>query len=101
MTECLECAALKHDLERVMTRENDFLNRLPEWQPIETAPKDDMIEVLTWNGTSVAVATWAWDWKWQTSGLPAFEPTHWMPLPEPPEPTLVYEAGNSMPKVTY
>ena len=56
------------------------------WQPIETAPKDEDLEVLTWNGISMRVAQYGWEDQWHTSGLPSFKPTHWMPLPDPPEP---------------
>lgn len=57
---------------------------MSEWRLIETAPKDDT-PVLTWDGMSHAVATWAYEDQWWTLGLPAFKPTHWMPLPAPPE----------------
>lgn len=65
-----------------------------EWQPIETAPKD---------GTRVLVARFApgtkYDkimkvdrWQEKYSGFGLFNhtywpPTHWMPLPAPPENT--------------
>lgn len=55
-----------------------------QWQPIATAPREDGIEVLTWDGISIRVAVRAYDDKWWTLGLPAFVPSHWMPLPEPP-----------------
>jgi len=72
------------------------------WQPIETAPKDRV--VLLYRPTAFAwalVATGMWCaqethkrprpyWKlWPIAGnqwdARAWEPTHWMPLPEPPE----------------
>lgn len=65
-----------------------------KWQPIETAPRD---------GTRI-LATWAYTWsqsgvhieacEFGESGgwfytydgdAPSTPPTHWMPLPEPPE----------------
>lgn len=63
---------------------------MSEWQPIETAPKEDGCEILGWDGNSVQVLEW-----WAGGGNPrlacwmdghgiSFEPTHWMPLPEPP-----------------
>lgn len=69
----------------------------PDWQPIETAPKD-MSDIIVW-GPDVPTQTayWAPDWYgdkskpgWMASNLDeeygAFiHPTHWMPLPEPPK----------------
>lgn len=55
-----------------------------EWQPIETAPRDDRIEILTWDGSSIRVAVYGWEDQWHTMGLPSHKPTHWMPLPPPP-----------------
>ena len=60
------------------------------WQPIETAPKD--ATVLIGDAGGVHVAFW-WETTTGYSGWtvcgPApqeqFNPTHWMPLPEPPE----------------
>ncbi len=58
-----------------------------EWQPIETAPRDDlllgyaegMMRLVMWeNGGWLQVgATIEQGW---------FKPTHWMPLPDPPKP---------------
>ena len=59
------------------------------WQPIETAPTDGG-EVLVYVGKSyvggcvVAVKDTNGDWlDWDGD---VWEPTHWMPLPTPPEP---------------
>ena len=62
------------------------------WQPIETAPKGGTYILLfgmhTRSALSVMiVARWDGD-TWQSSddGYGAYiEPTHWMPLPEPPK----------------
>jgi len=69
--------------------------RAPQWQPIETAPKDGTAVLATSahmkgpNGEPVAwaavfdqererlVATW--------DGEPLYDATHWQPLPAPPE----------------
>lgn len=66
------------------------------WRAIETAPRDRRI--LLWNGvTGVYSAEWmplpesadgVWpllQWGGKT-GRWFPEPTHWMPLPEPPKP---------------
>lgn len=64
----------------------------PKWQPISTAPKD-MTFVLLYgyaNGTETqAVGAWNSDLrKWVLDRAPKLwmpDPTHWQPLPEPPE----------------
>lgn len=51
--------------------------RVSGWQPIETAPKDRVTEVLMYDpGLGMAV--------WPSSSSPWPNVTHWMPLPEPP-----------------
>jgi hypothetical protein len=71
-----------------------------EWQPIETAPKDRNILVCEADG-KVSVASHTLQHfprakpSWvgmcrdefvfdEAEGMIWFEPTHWMPLPEPP-----------------
>jgi len=56
---------------------------MSEWRPIETAPKDGR-DVLTWDGDSVYLASFDKD-KWWVLVEFTVEPTHWMPLPEPPD----------------
>lgn len=65
---------------------------MSEWQPIETAPKDGS-SVLTFSpndGYPLIVfwqdEMWLIDWDHDRAyGLePDDKPTHWMPLPEPP-----------------
>jgi hypothetical protein len=71
-----------------------------EWQPIETAPKDGTWILVTggdigynWDGDTIpAVTTAQWHYKswqmaWFDSGcLGEYDnPTHWMPLPQPPK----------------
>jgi hypothetical protein len=68
-----------------------------KWQPIDTAPKDGrVILILTERGNVYSPCQWEngeisengfWLW-WQDE--PAWltevvNPTHWMPLPDPPE----------------
>jgi len=59
------------------------------WQPIETAPKD-CGELLLWvpDAEDMLIGTYlggpeaGWHLGWT---LIRIHPTHWMPLPEPPE----------------
>lgn len=71
------------------------LKHLAEWQPIDTAPKNfsDVLIYLPRSefgdyGERVTVAFWEVDLRlWIIPGLLPNEesnPTHWMPLPEPP-----------------
>jgi hypothetical protein len=64
---------------------------MSEWQPIKTAPKDRTIIVLGayYPKTDIWGDPWACWWgpgagewmRWPHK----HPPTHWMPLPEPPE----------------
>jgi hypothetical protein len=73
----------------------DRIAQQPEWQVIETAPKDGtFILLLDENQPSAVylIARWRLDcWRGQRtlSGKSIIwgEATHWMPLPPPPEPT--------------
>lgn len=72
-----------------------------DWLPIETAPKDEPVLLfgMTVPGSKMVrfkkpvVFSGYWsdiDGIWCAHGShwngPFFEPTHWMPLPEPPKP---------------
>jgi hypothetical protein len=59
-----------------------------EWKPIETAPKDGTT-IITWEPDGKGVYfewwdedSWYYDEEW---GNGSKNPTHWMPLPEPPK----------------
>jgi hypothetical protein len=63
------------------------------WQPIETAPKDGTPLLFTWYGGPdqdvLPVTSGFWSrvaeyWYSEISGARC-KPTHWMPLPPPPE----------------
>ena len=65
-----------------------------EWQPIETAPKNDtpilVINVKFRGDKRPAVAVWHFEEHYiieENGNGPAIGifPTHWMPLPEPPK----------------
>jgi hypothetical protein len=60
------------------------------WQPIETAPKDGSSILAIWrwgdnpdNGAETHMVV-RWCGWWDAQGFTQPEPTHWMPLPEPP-----------------
>ena len=63
-----------------------------EWQPIETAPKDGSKVLLT-DGDRTEIAHWwgkAQEGFWEVWTCEPFyedfkQPTHWMPLPQPPK----------------
>jgi len=65
-----------------------------DWMPIETAPKDVPIlayEPYEWGGGAVVTIYWQPNVNYVAGGywgggspLRVYEPTHWMPLPEPP-----------------
>ena len=67
-----------------------------EWQPIETAPKDGTSCLVVAGDGNVGEASWCGPdgWWWINTHLEHWadsidfrhgEPTHWMPLPDPPK----------------
>jgi hypothetical protein len=64
---------------------------MPEWRPIETAPDDGRV-VLAWVRFPSGNGNWNIlqrdiDGEWLDDNgdrLAPYEPTHWMPLPDPP-----------------
>ena len=62
---------------------------MSEWQPIETAPKEEGVSILVWDAyfrKPVVVKLISDNW-WPGYGAEyrPKEVTHWMPLPEPPK----------------
>jgi len=73
---------------------------IPQWQPIESAPKDVCTEFDGWNGERVTNVSWGWPdyhpkekrcwirsvyetgYGWISEEVHGL--THWMPLPAPP-----------------
>ena len=58
-----------------------------EWQPIETAPKDPNSEILIAepdHDYPIDIANWNLIGYWENQEGITLNPTHWMPLPEPP-----------------
>jgi hypothetical protein len=59
---------------------------MSEWQPIETAPKDD-IDVLVLCGDDIFIGSFCGTMWWiEQTFYEKREPTHWMPLPKPLKP---------------
>lgn len=78
------------------------------WQPIETAPKDGTkilvyepaseyteggVSLVSWDSWRISYPGCRTQWDWclpgshqdEQGGCETVYPTHWMPLPEPPE----------------
>lgn len=79
------------------------LRAAPEWQPIETAPKDGT-SVWAFNGEQAPMcyiagegyALWIWADQVLSDVDPSPEqPTHWMPLPSPPLAARPQEASDA------
>jgi hypothetical protein len=63
-----------------------------EWRPIETAPKDGTRVMLGWPGGGVRYGFYLNNTNWKGWRGPSMElpfpsppPTHWVPLPPPPQ----------------
>jgi len=73
------------DMLRIAYREITRLRKLTKWQPIATAPKDRTY-VMTWGEGGCRVAAWCvMTGQWRCGSIVNYSPTHWMPLPSPPE----------------
>ena len=64
---------------------------MSEWRPIEEAPKDTPNDFILWNGVRVFFGWCDDENRWRDSAnqdhndyLEVPQPTHWMPLPQPP-----------------
>ena len=64
---------------------------MSEWQPIETAPREqDVLVLLYWPSERANPVTGFWDglsWVSDDDMMrhPVTGPTHWLPIPEPPK----------------
>lgn len=60
-----------------------------KWQLIDTAPRDGSEVLIAWPGQEPVVGWWErfrGCFAWHEASRPKFhQPTHWMPLPAPPE----------------
>ena len=57
----------------------------PLWQPIETAPKDGTCVLVYSKGRVISAYFLHDDWLEVLHSYSFNDPTHWMPLPEPPK----------------
>lgn len=62
----------------------------PQWEPIDSAPKDGTPVLLDHQDWHSRVLRGGWDahekaWRTHGFGCPATQPSHWMPLPAAPE----------------
>ena len=57
------------------------------WQPIETAPKDGEYILAAHESGHVNIMQYCFDgcWRSNTNDIAKWNPTHWQPLPEPPQ----------------
>jgi hypothetical protein len=80
---------MKSQLEQWRDKALELAQR-EEWQPIVTAPEDGF-HLLLYRPDICFVGYYAarGDWVISAPGLPLMDPqpTHWMPLPKPPEAT--------------
>jgi hypothetical protein len=65
---------------------------MTDWQPIETAPKDGTHILIYDAYGECSVVYWFTydngnDCGWTYDGGDRFDPSHWMPLPDPPKET--------------
>lgn len=62
---------------------------MTEWRPIETAPDGGAILLFDeeWEATlgSIRIGSNYGGGEFVVDACPDFNPTHWMPLPEPPK----------------
>ena len=58
---------------------------LCDWQPIATAPREEFVDIIVYNGEYVCSAQY-WEGRWVDSTSDEVDPipTHWMPLPPGP-----------------
>ena len=75
----------KKVVKEILSRESDRGNKISQWKKIETAPRDGTPILAADKGRFAYVAEWIPATGWIGADGMYWEPTHWMPLPEPPK----------------
>lgn len=60
----------------------------PDWMPIESAPEDGTEVLLYQPNAGIQVSWYGYDTDNEELGWYRFSPTHWMPLPYPPQSSI-------------
>lgn len=85
LTAYLYAAELCKDDIKTLKDEVKRLTKASEWQPIETAPKDGKTIILVVEYGYVYTGIFHNDGYCQDLTGAGLDPTHWMPLPQPPK----------------
>lgn len=58
-----------------------------EWKDIKSAPKDGTFVLVSLPSGYIMIMQYAQNgyWRKNAGGMKGQQPTHWMPLPEPPQ----------------
>lgn len=92
----MSCGYPYADMDKSASGEWVKFEEIPQWKPIETAPRDGT-EYIATDGQICTVenhpegympGTWTKDgnkWSGYASRHIGYSPTHWIPLPEPPK----------------
>ena len=78
------------NMNGMRTKETPMSNDQFQWQPIETAKRDEMRSVLLLTPEGMQIGWWsdrAANWLADDGKYLWADPTHWMPLPPAPEET--------------
>ncbi len=78
--QCQRCGFVQYIREESEDRD------INSWQPIETAPKDGSRILLATPTGKISGGMWSLQYRVWSWPYVMVEPTHWMPIPEPPIP---------------
>jgi len=77
-----------YDQGYVVIRKDEYEGHWPQalkWETMDTAPQDG-IWILGWNGRWMEIVFFACGkWDTGTDGALNPQPTHWIPMPNPPQ----------------